>query len=135
MTYAINLDEVDADGAIREAADEVSGDTRLSFLKKAGIAGGTVMGGGAVLSALAPSALAATGVKSGACGRSRAAMSSPTSPATTAKSVRDARQARKVFGKVESIGLISPVLWQTARGPGPALATRKRQSFDRRRRR
>jgi len=61
MTYAINLDEVDADGAIREAADEVSGDTRLSFLKKAGIAGGTVMGGGAVLSALAPSALAATG--------------------------------------------------------------------------
>ena len=59
MTYAINIDEIDADGAIREAADEVSGDTRLSFLKKAGIAGGAVMSGGAVLSALAPSALAA----------------------------------------------------------------------------
>ena len=61
MSYTINIDEVDADGAVREAAQEVSGDTRLSFLKKAGVAGGAVMGGGAVLSALAPSALAAGG--------------------------------------------------------------------------
>jgi len=61
MSYTINLDEVDADCAIRAAAEEVSGDTRLSFLKKAGIAGGAAMSGGAVLSALAPSALAATG--------------------------------------------------------------------------
>jgi hypothetical protein len=61
MSYQINLDEVDADGAIREAADEVSGDTRLSFLKKAGIAGGAAMSGGAVLSVLAPSALASGG--------------------------------------------------------------------------
>ena len=60
MTHTINLAEVDADGAIREAADAVSGDTRLSFLKKAGIAGGAAMSGGAVLSALAPSAFAAT---------------------------------------------------------------------------
>jgi hypothetical protein len=59
MSYQINLDEVDIDGAVREAADEVSGDTRLSFLKKAGIAGGAAMSGGAVLSALAPSAFAA----------------------------------------------------------------------------
>jgi hypothetical protein len=59
MSYRINLDEVDVDGAIREAAEEVSGDTRLSFLKKAGLTGGAVMGGGAVLSALAPSAFAA----------------------------------------------------------------------------
>lgn len=58
MTYTINLDEVDADGAIREAADGVSGDTRLSFLKKAGLAGGAAMSGGALLSALAPSAFA-----------------------------------------------------------------------------
>lgn len=36
------------------------GDTRLSFLRKAGVAGGAVVGGGAVLSALAPSALAST---------------------------------------------------------------------------
>lgn len=60
MSYEINLDEVDVDGAVREAADEVAGDTRLSFLKKAGLAGGAVMGGGAVISALAPSAFAAS---------------------------------------------------------------------------
>jgi hypothetical protein len=60
MSYQINLDEIDVDGAIREAAEEVSGDTRLSFLKKAGIAGGAAMSGGAVLSALAPSAFAAS---------------------------------------------------------------------------
>jgi Ferritin-like domain len=58
MTYTINLDELDVDGAVREAADEVSGDTRLSFLKKTGVAGGAAIGGGAILSALAPSALA-----------------------------------------------------------------------------
>jgi hypothetical protein len=62
MTYAINLDEVDRDGAIREAAEEAAaGDTRLSFLKKAGLAGGAAMSGGAVLSMLAPSAFAASG--------------------------------------------------------------------------
>ncbi len=61
MSYEINLDEVDVDGAIHEAAHEVSGDTRLSFLKKAGVATGAVVGGGAVLSALAPSAFAAGG--------------------------------------------------------------------------
>jgi hypothetical protein len=60
MTYKINLDEVDTDGAVREAANEVSGDTRLGFLKKAGIGAGAAMSGGAVLSALAPSALGAT---------------------------------------------------------------------------
>ena len=36
MSYDINLEEIDADGAIREAAEEVSGDTRLRFLTKAG---------------------------------------------------------------------------------------------------
>jgi DNA-binding phage protein len=60
MSYEIKLAEVDVDGAVREAADEVSGDTRLGFLKKAGIGAGAAMSGGAVLSALAPSALAAT---------------------------------------------------------------------------
>lgn len=61
MTYTINLDEVDVDGAVREAAEDVSGDTRLSFLKKAGVAGGAAMSGGAILSVLAPSAFAAGG--------------------------------------------------------------------------
>ncbi len=62
MSYEINLEEVDIDGAVREAADAVSGDTRLSFLKKAGVAGGAMVSGGAVLSALAPTALGATTV-------------------------------------------------------------------------
>jgi Ferritin-like domain len=60
MIYSINLDEVDVDAAVREAADAVSGDTRLSFLKKAGMGAGAAMSGGALLSALAPSALAAS---------------------------------------------------------------------------
>ncbi len=61
MSYEINLAEVDTDGAIREAADAVSGDTRLDFIKKAGVAGGALVGGGAVLSAFAPAAFAGPG--------------------------------------------------------------------------
>src|SRR6202041_2899425 len=61
MSFEINLDEVDVDGAVREAAAEVSGDTRLGFLKKAGLAGGAMVGGGAIVSALAPSAFASSG--------------------------------------------------------------------------
>ena len=60
MSYNINLEEIDADGAVREAAEQVSGDTRLGFIKKAGLAGGAMVSGGAVLSALAPNALAST---------------------------------------------------------------------------
>jgi len=64
---ALALERVDADGAIRENAEEASatlaeaGDTRLDFLKKAGIAGGTVMGGGALLGALVPGVAVAGG--------------------------------------------------------------------------
>jgi Ferritin-like domain len=54
----INLEAVDTDGAIRDAADEVSGDTRLGFLRKAGVAGGAAIGGGAILGALVSPALA-----------------------------------------------------------------------------
>jgi Ferritin-like domain len=61
MPLSINIDEVDVDGAVREAAGGASGDTRLSFLKKAGVGGAAVMSGGAVLGALAPSALAGPG--------------------------------------------------------------------------
>ncbi len=53
---AFNLEEVDVDGAIREAQEEVSGDTRLSFLKKGAMAGGAALSGGAILSALVPGA-------------------------------------------------------------------------------
>jgi hypothetical protein len=61
MTFQINLEEVDKDGAIREAAEAVAGDTRLSFLRKAGLGTGAFVSGGAILSAFAPSALAANG--------------------------------------------------------------------------
>ena len=54
----INLEAVDKDGAIREAAAAVAGDTRLSFLRKAGVAGGTAIGGGAILGELISPALA-----------------------------------------------------------------------------
>src|SRR5579875_1663848 len=49
-----NLEHVDVDGAVREAADAVSGDTRLSFLKKGALTGGAALSGGAILSALVP---------------------------------------------------------------------------------
>ena len=66
MDREITLERVDVDGAIRETAHEAeqaldSGDTRLSFLKKAGLAGGAVMGGGALLSALGPAGAMAAG--------------------------------------------------------------------------
>jgi hypothetical protein len=67
MSHKINLDEVDVDGALRQTAEEASGDTRLSFLKKTGVAGGALMSGGAIFSALAPSAFG--GQKSGYGGR------------------------------------------------------------------
>ncbi len=56
----MNLEQVDVDGAVREAADAVAGDTRLSFLRKGAIAGGAALSGGAILGALVPgSAMAA----------------------------------------------------------------------------
>ena len=54
-----NLEAIDVDGAVREAAEEVSGDTRIGFLRKAGIAGGAALSGGAILGAIASPALAA----------------------------------------------------------------------------
>ena len=54
------LEHVDADGAIREAADRVTGDSRAEFLRKAAIASGGLVGGGALLGALATDASAAT---------------------------------------------------------------------------
>jgi hypothetical protein len=54
----INLDAVDTDGAVREAAQAVAGDTRLSFLRKGAIAGGAAVSGGAILGALISPGLA-----------------------------------------------------------------------------
>jgi hypothetical protein len=63
MSYELRLQDIDVDGAVRETAAEamqaLDGDTRSEFLRRAGIAGGAFMGGGALLGALAPSALAA----------------------------------------------------------------------------
>jgi hypothetical protein len=54
----INLDLIDTDGAIREAAEAVGGDTRLGFLRRAGMTGGAAIGGGAILGSLIAPALA-----------------------------------------------------------------------------
>jgi len=65
MSNELKLDQIDVNGDIREVAHEASealdGDTRLSFLKKAGLAGGAVVSGGALLSALTPAASMAAG--------------------------------------------------------------------------
>lgn len=64
MPQQIQLDQIDVDGAVREAHAAAidgldAGDTRLSFIKKLGVGGAGIVGGGALLSTLAPSAFAA----------------------------------------------------------------------------
>jgi rubrerythrin len=66
MSSQINFEEVDVDGALSHTALEAtdgleSGDTRLDFFKKAGLAGGAMVGGGAVLGAFAPGTALAKG--------------------------------------------------------------------------
>jgi hypothetical protein len=66
MSHAINLQEINPDGAVAEAREAAldglpEGDTRASFLRKTAIAGGAAVSGDALLGALAPSALAAGG--------------------------------------------------------------------------
>jgi len=70
----LSLDAIDVAGALAEpaaaAAPALAGDTRLHFLRKAGLAGGVAAGGGAILSALAPSAaLAASGAPPASFGK------------------------------------------------------------------
>jgi hypothetical protein len=60
MSTLPNLEVLDVDGAIRETASKVDGDTRASFLRKAGIGAGTVIGGSAFLGAVPAIASAAT---------------------------------------------------------------------------
>jgi hypothetical protein len=52
MSSLPRLEELDQDGAIREAAEKVAGDTRASFLKKAGVGAGAVVGSSAFFSVL-----------------------------------------------------------------------------------
>ena len=71
MSSEFNLEQVDVDGAIREQAYEAGealekqegGSTRADFFKKAGLAGGALMGGGVLLSTLLPSTALARGAK------------------------------------------------------------------------
>jgi len=65
MSSKINLQEIDVDGAVREAHAEAvhtleHGDTRLGFLRKTALTGAGALSGGALLSALAAPALAAS---------------------------------------------------------------------------
>jgi rubrerythrin len=66
---SINLEAVDTDGAIREGAAEAAGDTRLSFLRKGAVAGGAVLGSGAIMSALVPGTALAKGRPPAAFGK------------------------------------------------------------------
>ncbi len=63
MSEQLLLADVDADGAVAEAAEEALGGTRADFLKKAGLGAAALAGGGALLGAL-PS-IASAGVTSG----------------------------------------------------------------------
>ncbi|HEX2016797.1 MAG TPA: ferritin-like domain-containing protein [Solirubrobacteraceae bacterium] len=59
MPHQINLQAIDTDGAVREAAEAVSGDTRLGFLRKGAVGGGALFGGGALMAAVPELAAAA----------------------------------------------------------------------------
>ena len=68
MTH-FDLESLDVDGAIREGAEQVAGDTRLSFLRKGAVAGGAALSGGAILSALVPGMASAEGAPPKAFGK------------------------------------------------------------------
>jgi rubrerythrin len=61
MDDILKIDEIDADGAIREAAEEVATDTRLGFLRKAAVGGAVVVGGSAFMGAM-PKIASAAGI-------------------------------------------------------------------------
>lgn len=58
MTDVLTIEALDADGAIREAHEDLGGDTRSDFFKKAAIGGGAALGGSVFLSGLPEMALA-----------------------------------------------------------------------------
>ena len=49
----VPFEQLDRDGALAEAIDAVEGDTRAGFLRKAAVAGGGLVGGGAAFAAIA----------------------------------------------------------------------------------
>lgn len=52
LTDIISLETLDQDGAIREGADAVAGDTRADLFRKAGIAGGSLLASGVLFGGL-----------------------------------------------------------------------------------
>jgi hypothetical protein len=58
MTDRITVEALDVDGALREAESRVAGDTRADFFRKAAVGGGSLIGGGVLLSGVAAPALA-----------------------------------------------------------------------------
>ena len=52
MSVSPSLEEIDVDGAIREAAARVDGSTRARFLRKAGVGAGAVVGGASLMGML-----------------------------------------------------------------------------------
>jgi len=68
MESDVALKQTNVDDVVRQAADDAAetlneGDTRLGFLKKAGLAGGAVVGSGALIGALTPAGALAKGGK------------------------------------------------------------------------
>ncbi len=63
MSFLPSLEELDQDGAIREYAEKVDGNTRAAFLKKAGVGAGAIAGSSAFLGAFP--AIAGAGVTKG----------------------------------------------------------------------
>jgi hypothetical protein len=49
MSELLKLEDLDRDGAIRETAEKVDPNTRAAFLKKAGLGGAAIVGGGAFM--------------------------------------------------------------------------------------
>jgi rubrerythrin len=52
LTNLISVDTLDQDGALRESAEAVAGDTRADLFRKAGIAGGSLLASGVLLGGL-----------------------------------------------------------------------------------
>jgi hypothetical protein len=59
LTDMISIETLDRDGALRETAAAVEGETRAAFLRKAGIAGGSLLAGGVMMGGLPSLATAA----------------------------------------------------------------------------
>ncbi|HEX5146199.1 MAG TPA: ferritin-like domain-containing protein [Conexibacter sp.] len=59
LTDHISLEALDRDGALRESADAVAGDTRADLFRKAGVAGGSLLASGVLFGGLPAIASAA----------------------------------------------------------------------------